>query len=124
MTNQTYTIFLDNKKIGTTNFEYVDAPMGVVFGKINFIESHFGYDFIKNYCDENNIKYTDYQEDKIIATMHIPNLRTTNIKEVEIIGLGCSIEGMDNEGFRIAILGIDFLLYQHEFPQYTKITLC
>ncbi len=120
MTNQTYTIFLDNKKIGTTNFEYVDVSMGVVFGKISFTENYFGYNFIKDYCNKNNIEYTDYQEERMISTMHIPNLSITNIKEVEIIGFGSYVEGMDSEGFKITIIGIDFSYYQQEFPQHIK----
>ena len=124
MATEIYTIFLDNKNIGTTNLEYADISMGVVFGKINFIESYFGYDFIKDYCNINNIKHTDYKEDKIISTTHIPNLRVKSVNKVEIIGLGCSIEGMDKEGFQITILGIEFSLYKQEFPQHAKIILC
>ena len=32
-----YKIFLDDILIGTTNFEFADASMGVVYGKVNFI---------------------------------------------------------------------------------------
>ena len=33
-----YKIFLDDILIGTTNFEIADVQMGVVFGKVNFID--------------------------------------------------------------------------------------
>ncbi|MDB5062978.1 MAG: hypothetical protein JWP67_2821, partial [Mucilaginibacter sp.] len=32
---ESYDVFLDNIKIGQTELEKADAPMGVVFGKIN-----------------------------------------------------------------------------------------
>ena len=33
-----YSIYLGSNKIGTTRLEKADAPMGVVFGEINFVE--------------------------------------------------------------------------------------
>jgi len=33
----TFTIKLEEQIIGTTDFEFADVPMGVVYGKINFI---------------------------------------------------------------------------------------
>ncbi len=35
--NRVYRIYLGDRLIGTTQFEHADAPMGVVFGKIEFI---------------------------------------------------------------------------------------
>jgi hypothetical protein len=32
-----YDILLNNSRIGTTELEYADAPMGVVFGRISFL---------------------------------------------------------------------------------------
>ena len=43
-----YKIFLDDNLIGTTNFEFADASMGVVFGKVNFIDIENPYFFSKN----------------------------------------------------------------------------
>jgi hypothetical protein len=37
-----YTIFLGNEKLGTTQLEKADAPMGVVFGKISFTKMNIG----------------------------------------------------------------------------------
>lgn len=48
MTTKRYDIFLDDKIIGTTELEKADAPMGVVFGRINFANIVVDYDFIKN----------------------------------------------------------------------------
>ena len=43
-----YKIFLDDILIGTTNFEFADVSMGVVFGKVNFIDIENPYFFSKN----------------------------------------------------------------------------
>jgi hypothetical protein len=42
-----YKIFLDDVLIGTTNFEFADVPMGVVYGKVNFIDFKNPYFFQK-----------------------------------------------------------------------------
>ena len=43
-----YKTFLDDVLIGTTNFEFADVPMGVVNGKVNFIDFKNPYFFSKN----------------------------------------------------------------------------
>ena len=43
-----YKIFLDDILIGTTNFEFADVPMGIIFGKLNFIDFKNPYFFSKN----------------------------------------------------------------------------
>ena len=43
-----YKIFLDDILIGTTNFEFADVSMGVVYGKVNFIDIENPYFFSKN----------------------------------------------------------------------------
>ena len=42
-----YKIFLDEILIGTTNFEFADVPMGVVYGKVNFIDFKNPYFFFQ-----------------------------------------------------------------------------
>jgi len=99
MTN-IYDILLDNKIIGTTELEKADAPMGVVFGKLTFINIESGYHFFKTYCQTNNIKIvTDYPNDKLITTEDIPNLKVINQNGIEIKGQGTNIEGMDSDVF-------------------------
>jgi hypothetical protein len=115
-----YNIFLDNKKIGSSNLEKADAPMGVVFGKINFNDVNLNYSFFSNYCKINLIKTEEYSEDKFISTQTIPALQVYNQKEVEIKGIGCYIEGMDSEGFEINIIGISYPFYEDEFPHHAN----
>jgi len=42
-----YYIEIGKKRIGYTEFEFADTPMGVVYGKIVFDEIKFPYDFFK-----------------------------------------------------------------------------
>jgi len=105
--------------IGTTQFEKADAPMGVVFGLIEFVDSKMGYDFIKDYCTKKQIDLvSDYPEDKLISTRTIDGLKVVNNAGVEIKGLGNQIDGMDSEGFEISIEGIPYPFYGEEFPNH------
>lgn len=117
MYTKIYDILLDNNKIGTTEFENSDAPMRVVFGKINFIDIVFGYAFFKSYCLTKGIPIiTDYPEDKLIVTADIPTLKILSPKEIEIKGEGSNIEGMDVDVFQVTILGIQYPFFEEEFP--------
>lgn len=115
-----YDIFLDNNKIGVTAFEKADAPMGVVFGKINFINIGSGYSFFKEYCSKNKIDVNDYPEDRVILTRDIPALRVFNSSGIEVKGLGCSVSGMDSDIFEICIEGIPYPFYEDEFPHHVE----
>src|ERR1700756_4411942 len=101
---KTYDILLDNNKIGTTELEKADVPMGVVFGKINFVSIDSGYNFFKNYCLKNNIEiFTDYPDLKLITTADIPKLKVTSESGNEIKGEVTNIEGSDTDNFDILI---------------------
>ncbi len=119
--NKIYDILLNGKKIGTSNLEKADAPMGVVFGEIKFSVSNIDYKFIKEYCELNNIDLADnYHEDKLISTRTIDSLTVLNAEGIEIKGLGNQISGMDSEGFEISIEGISYPFYEEEFPHHVK----
>ena len=121
MTIKLYDIFLDNKKIGATELEKADAPMGVVFGHVTFDDIISGYDFLKTYCVKNNIVIiTDYPEDKLIGTANIPNLKVVNPNGIEIKGQVTNIEGMDSNVFEIVICGISYPFFEEEFPHHVK----
>ncbi len=119
MTEKIYKILLDDKLLGTTKLEFGDPPMGVVFGQINFIEKNIGYDFIKEYCIDNLIKIqTDYPTDKLIITGQIEKLKIYNTENIELVGVGNNIDGMDIDSYTITILGIDSEVYEKEFPEH------
>jgi len=118
--DRVYNILLDEKLIGTTTFEKADAPMGVVFGQIKFLDIGTPYDFFKSYCKKNNIDFEDFPDDKVISTRTIPTLKITNEKGLEITGLGNQISGMESDIFELTIEGIPYPFYGDEFPHHVK----
>jgi hypothetical protein len=118
--SKTYQVLLDKGNIGTTKLEKADAPMGVAFGQINFLNISSGYDFLKSYCLKNQIGFTDYPEDNLISTLNIPNLRVIDMDGNEIKGEACSISGMDGDIFEISIVGIEYPFYGEEFPHHVN----
>ena len=119
MTEKIYKILLDDKLLGSTKLEYGDPPMGVVFGQINFAEKSIGYDFIKQYCIDNLIEIqTDYPSDILISTGQIANLKVYNPENLELVGIGNNIEGMDSDNYTITILGLGSEIYEKEFPKH------
>ncbi|AIM37237.1 hypothetical protein KO02_11460 [Sphingobacterium sp. ML3W] len=122
MTIKLYDVFLDNKKIGATELEKADAPMGVVFSRLTLDHIDSGYDFLKTYCLTNNILIiTDYPDEKFIGTADIPNLKVVNPNGIEIKGQVSNIEGMDNDVFEITIFGVPYPFFEEEFPHHVKI---
>ena len=115
-----YSIFLDDTKIGVSELEKADAPMGVAFGNISFLENSFNYMFFSNYCRRNSIKADEDPEYKFISTQTIPTLKVYNKKGIEIKGIGCYITGMDSEEFEINVIGIPYPFYEEEFPNHVK----
>lgn len=104
-----YDIYLDGVLIGTTGLEKADAPMGVVFGEISFVEIDIGYDYLKDYCKSNGVELgSDFPKDKYISTRTIEQLSVKNESGAEIKGIGNQISGMDSDGFEIALEGIPY----------------
>lgn len=115
-----YTIFLDENKIGTTELEKADAPMGMAFGEIKFTDIISGYDFLKAYCLKNKIEFTDHPDEKLIMIGNIPNLKVVDNAGVEIKGIGIDISGMDKDAFDVTVSGISYPFYEEEFPHHVK----
>ncbi len=116
-----YKIYIDNELIATSKLEKADAPMGVVGGKLIFIDNNFGYKNLKKYCVDNNIELSyDFPNDKMISTMSIPKLKIMNSNDVEIKGIGNQITGMDSEEYEIEIYGISYPFYEEEFPHHVQ----
>lgn len=121
MTTKRYDIFLGDKRIGTTELEKADPPMGIVFGQIQLNNLVSGYDFFKGYCLENNIELVyDYPELKSISTRTIDNLKVINENGVEIRGVGNQIIGMDEDEFEITLEGVAYPFFEEEFPHHVK----
>lgn len=121
MTIKRYDILLDDKLIGTTELEKADAPMGVVFGNVAFVNIVSGYDFLRTYCLANSIEIiTDYPYDRLIATVDIPKLKVISSNGIEIKGQGTNINGMDSDIFEITILGVSYPFFEEEFPHHVK----
>ncbi|KEO71852.1 hypothetical protein [Anditalea andensis] len=119
MTSKRYYISLDDKIIGTTELEKADAPMGIVFGQIQFNDIIFGYDFFKKYCLENIIELADsYPEDKFISTRTIEKLKVINEKGIEIKSKGNQVSGMDGDEFEITLEGVAYPFFEEEFPHH------
>jgi hypothetical protein len=119
MTEKIYKLLLDDKLFGTKKLEFGDPPMGIVFGQINFIENNIGYDFIKKHCIDNLIEIqTDYPTGKLITTGQIEKLKIYNTENIELVGLGNNIDGMDSDIYIVTIFGLDSEVYEKEFPQH------
>tara|TARA_R110002051_G_C8585631_1_gene478004 strand:- start:104 stop:484 length:381 start_codon:yes stop_codon:yes gene_type:complete len=121
----TYDIKLSGVKIGTTDFEFADTPMGVVFGKVNFENINSPYELIKEHCIANGVGINDdYPEDKFINTMVIPELKVFDNKKNELKGWGAYFIGMDNDGYEIQFGGITSDLmkseFKHHYDEYYK----
>ena len=126
----TFTIKLEEQIIGTTDFEFADIPMGVVYGKINFINIESPYLLFKNYCLANNIQINyDSETEKLIDTFIIPNLKVYyNDFQDELKGWGSSISGLeisdDGIEFDITSYGLESetmsTLFEHHFNEYFK----
>lgn len=121
MPTKRYDIFLDDKIIGTTDFEKADAPMGTVFGQIHFTSNTSCYDFIRKYLLENNIELVaDYPEEKLIISRTIKNLIVRNVNGVEIKCQGNQISGMNGDTFDITLEGVAYPFFEEEFPHHVK----
>ena len=108
-----YKIFLDDILIGTTNFEFADVPMGVVYGKVNFIDIENPYFFFKKYCDTNDIDYHFIDDEKYIQTFELKHIKI-NRSDSYFIRNGASFCGFD-EDFQIEMYNISSEIMKSEF---------
>ena len=121
MKKNTYDIFLDDLKIGTTELEKADAPMGVVFGNMKLFEISSGYEFFKRYCIKNGIEIlADFPDEKLIATSNIQSLKILNSNGIEIKGQAANINGMDSDVFEITVLAIPYPFFEEQFHHHVK----
>lgn len=119
----TYQIEIEGNKIGTTQFEYADVPMGVIYGKIIFEKIKSPYEFLKNYCVNNDIKINmDDEKLKLIDTVVIPNLKVYDEDARELIGWGGAITGIEDSSndfdFEIQFGGITSEIMKSKFQKH------
>ncbi|MEL6672801.1 MAG: hypothetical protein AAFR61_11440 [Bacteroidota bacterium] len=120
--NTQYSLYLDSKKIGTTQLEKADVPMGVVFGMIEFEGIESPYHFFKDYCSAHQIALNaEDAEVELIDTQDISALQVVREDGVEIQGAGGkTLAGMKGEGYELSISGIEASFYEEAFPAYVK----
>jgi hypothetical protein len=116
-----YILEVNNLRIGYTEFEFADAPMGVVYGKIIFDKIQSPYTFFKNHCLNHNVQINDDDpNERIIDTVVIPQLKVFLENGEELKGWGGAITGMDSDFFEIQFGGITSELMQTEFENHYK----
>lgn len=117
--NKKYNIELNKVKIGSTDFEFADVPMGVIYGKIFFDNVESPYELFKNHCTKFSVRLNDDEPDlKLIDTEFIPQLKVYLTNGMELTAWGASITGMDNEEYEIQFSGIAAELMQTEFKHH------
>jgi hypothetical protein len=116
---KTYRIELNEVKIGTTDFEFADTPMGVIHGKINFENVKSPYELIKNHCKKHNVIINiNDKKLKFIDTQVIPELKVYLENGTELNGWGGAISGMEKDDFEIQFGGITSEIMQTEFKHH------
>ncbi len=120
MKNKIHNIFLENTLIGKTELEFGDPTMGVVFGKIDFININSVYDMFKEYCEKNEIEFEFDSEDKFITTRYIPKLKIIDDENTEIVGFGNYVCGIESDSFDIYVEGIPYPFYEEKFPNHIE----
>lgn len=116
-----YILELNGVKIGYTEFEYADPPMGVVHGKMIFEGIDSPYEFFKNHCKKFNVQInSDFPNEKFIDIVVIPQLKVFLQNGNQLEGWGGAVTGMDSDGFEIQFGGVSSELMQTEFRDHFK----
>ena len=115
-----YEIFLNDTRVGLTKLENADISLGLLFGEVYWIKIPSPYDFIKDYCVQNQLEFKDNAEDGIISTGHIPLLRIVDKAGLKIDGEEHSLFGADSDVFEISIEGVPMELLKAEFPHHVE----
>jgi hypothetical protein len=87
--------------------------MGVVYGKVNFIDFKNPYFFFKKHCDSNDIDYQFIDDEKYIQTFELKHIKI-NRSDSYFIRNGASFCGFD-EDFQIEMYNISSEIMKSEF---------
>ncbi len=115
-----YIIELDGQRIGTTELEKHDAPMGIVLGTIRLEGHPSGYDLFKRHCAAHGVEVDDQADVRCLITQFMSGVRVISPEGVEIKGAGITVSGFDDDEWEISILGIPYPFYGSEFPHHVK----
>ena len=114
-----YFLELDKIRIGYTEFEYADVPMGVIHGKIIFENIHSPFELFQTHCTKFNVQMNDNDINlRLIDTVVIPQLKVYKNGHEELKGWGGAITRMDSDEFEIQFGGITSELMQKEFESH------
>lgn len=119
MKEKVYHIELNGNIIGSSKLEFADVSMGIIFGKINFINIKSPYHFLREYCIKNKIVLND-NDNKLclLDTQIIPNLKIYSENKINIETTGISISGMNDDVFQIFLYGINSKEMQNKFSNH------
>lgn len=115
-----YSIELNGVKIGKTDFEFADTPMGVVYGKIHFENVVSPYSLFKNHCEKYGVTINQVDEKhKFIDTQIIPELKVYLENGEELEGWGGAVCGMEkDDDIEIQFSGVDHKIMKTEFAHH------
>lgn len=116
--NREFKIFLDDIFIGTTNFEFADVPMGVVYGMVKFDNIDDPYLFLKQHYLSKNLQF-DFDDNKGFLTSEIQKVIKIffNENNTQLLGWGAFLSGIKNE-FEITFLGLNSDIMKSEFNKH------
>lgn len=116
-----YKLIHQDKVIGYSELESGDPPMGVAFGVFIPIDSINPFEYFKSLPNPGDQYIREIDEEYSFLFMGLnKEFRIFNSQNIEITGVGLSIEGMESEPYTLTIMGIDSALYQTEFPLQCK----
>lgn len=116
-----YILELNKIRIGYTEFEYADVPMGIIHGKIIFENLQSPFELFRTHCLKFNIGMNENDSNlRLIDTVVIPQLKVYIENNEELKGWGGAIIGMDSDDFEIQFGGITSELMQKEFEHHYK----
>lgn len=114
-----YKVFLDDKLIGTTNFEFADVPMGIVYGKLDFVDIENPYLFLKQFYKDKNVKFEFDDKEEFLDSTTQKFVKIIYDDDKELLGWGAFLSGIKKD-YEITFGGIDYELMKLEFSQHYK----
>lgn len=110
---------LDGKRIGYTEFEHADPPMGLVHGKIVFDNIGAPYELFRDHCIKYGVPINfDELDEQLIDTTVIPQLSFFLPDGGEFKGNGAAINGIGPDDFSIDFYGVPLALMKTQFEHH------